>query len=722
MRKLVTISLAIAIICAIAVPVMAAPTANAEPTELTWTNGFGFHCNECGGNGQTTVTYVGKDANVIKAIGNIKKQPAGSLDVLKGDQKDIFGTKVFPIKLDRIGTTTTWNLMTDDIVCATCGRTEWVTFSNNSGVINGKNIQAHHPALPEPLPPVVYGSLTILKTVGGVPFLEWAAAKGFSADRIVEIIAGLKFVAYRLTGENGVRVTPELSYEGKMSITNGVIDFGQVQVGWYEVVETVSGAANTYFADSNETSNLYFVDKSGLAGGSATAMANFISGQNNVGTVVHCDADCSFGESEITTGRKDHVLPDVWNTQLASDLNFIELQKLGAQWIWDAECTHIYGSSGSIYEESFAFNAAKAGSSTLYLACDNAAVVYLNGKLAGYTTVAFKESGSGIEPAADLVKWDKKDLVASVFNGGWSDGWCNAYGIEINFEKGFNTLTIIALNSIGTTGSGTANDTYNEKTNPCGVIFGFEVPAITFDNEEIPEVYSGIEVVPMASVGYSEIADGETWGLEVWPQNGYKNRFIALSGYENDGFVSGLRDVQGQFIWDKPQAEVNENDFGEDVGYFKFTYDFEHTDPYSIEFSDFIIAADNEFALVVNGKIIKVSDNFRIVTGVGEGYEGKLDDIFNLDNLSQYEKGFWDLNDPNNNLNGVYGWDKPNTIIGADMLEAFMASGDASVVIEIYTYNIPENTDLEGYPYQGLGNPAMLIFAGSFKYEYKYTA
>jgi len=721
-NKLVSLVLVFAMILSLGVTAMAAPSNQiVDGADRIWQDGFGFHCNAANGNGQTSVIYAGDSAAVKASIAKIKKQPAGSLLVLKGDQKDIFGTATYQIRLERVGDTTAWNLMTGtDIVCETCGRTDWVTYSNNSGVINGKNIQAHHPDLPPPPPPVVYGSLSILKTVGGVPFLDWARSKGLDAAGIDDIIAGMNFVAYLMTGADGVRVSPEVSYQGVMSPLDGIIGFGQVRVGWYEVVETISGAASTYFAGSNGATNLYFVDNSSLAG-STSAMANFVSGQNGVGTLVKCDANCSFGDNVFSLGTKEHVLPDVWNGQLAGSANFQKLMDMNAQWIWDYGCTHIYGKSGSVYSDTFTFNAAEAGSATLYFAADNAAVVYVNGKLAGYTEVAFEKSGSGLEPAALLDDFDWTGLNASVFNGGWADGWCYAYDTEINFNKGFNTLTIIALNSIGTDGTGTPNDTYNEVNNPCGLIFGFAVPAITFDNEESPDVQSGIKVVPMASIGYFELADGDTWGLEVWPQNGYKDMFKALSGYEDGDFANSLGDVQGEFIWDKSQADVNTNEYGEDVGYFRFEYKFDYANPRDIEFSDFTIAADNEFALIVNGTIIQISDNFKVVAGIDEGFKGDLADIFDIEYLAQFTEGFWALNDPGNNLYGKYGWNIPYTINGYVMREAFLASGDDSVVIEVYTYNIPEDTDREGYPYKGMGNPAMLIFAGSFKYEYDYT-
>ena len=95
-----------------------------------WRDGFGFHCNATNGNGRTNVTINGK---VYKS----------------NDQNDNGKDSAMHSNLVRVGTTTLWNLLKDDIVCATCGSTEWVTYSNNSGVINGKNPQVHHRAYAE---------------------------------------------------------------------------------------------------------------------------------------------------------------------------------------------------------------------------------------------------------------------------------------------------------------------------------------------------------------------------------------------------------------------------------------------------------------------------------------------------------------------------------------------------------------------------------------------
>jgi len=127
MKKVLTIVLVIAMIVAMAIPALAK---NAPVDKLTWTDGFGFHCNAAKGNGATDVINLINDKVVAK-----------------GSQKDVFGVKSNPIAL-KWDVETTYDLLTNNIECATCGRIDWVTYSNNNGVINGKNIQVYHSGSP----------------------------------------------------------------------------------------------------------------------------------------------------------------------------------------------------------------------------------------------------------------------------------------------------------------------------------------------------------------------------------------------------------------------------------------------------------------------------------------------------------------------------------------------------------------------------------------------
>ena len=116
------IAIAVLLTLTLALPVMANP----EDTTL-WVRGFGFHCNHDGNNGITYVYVNGE----LREGNNVGTHNVGSVD--------------FPITLNRVGTTNYWSLKTDAVVCATCGSTEWISFSNQDGIPNGSNIRAQHP-------------------------------------------------------------------------------------------------------------------------------------------------------------------------------------------------------------------------------------------------------------------------------------------------------------------------------------------------------------------------------------------------------------------------------------------------------------------------------------------------------------------------------------------------------------------------------------------------
>jgi len=249
MKKSLVFVLALVMIFAFTVTALAAPAPKVEPTEVVWTDGFGFHCNALNGNGQTSVEYVGGVAAVNDSIAKIKKQPAGSLVVLKGDQKDIFGTKTYPITIVKVDGTTMWNLITGtDIVCETCGRTDWVTYSNNSGVPNGKNIQAHHPPTPPPtFPDVFYGTADLAKTVDGIAIQLWLD-KNFDGD-VNALLAGIEFKAYKVAFEGDTNYTEDdLFAVGELDLS-GNIAFVTIDnyTGWVVVVETLTGLAAEVF-------------------------------------------------------------------------------------------------------------------------------------------------------------------------------------------------------------------------------------------------------------------------------------------------------------------------------------------------------------------------------------------------------------------------------------------------------------------------------------------
>jgi len=136
-KKLLAIFLTLAMAFTLIVPAFAQ-----EPVKAVWTDGFGFHCNADGSNGATSVTY---DGQTIKKGGTQKKFFSKlSITLVWVEEK-------------------MWSLDVKDISCDSCGSSDWVTYSNNSGEPpNGKNIQATHPKEGDPsTPPVLIPETSI---------------------------------------------------------------------------------------------------------------------------------------------------------------------------------------------------------------------------------------------------------------------------------------------------------------------------------------------------------------------------------------------------------------------------------------------------------------------------------------------------------------------------------------------------------------------------------
>jgi len=206
-----------------------------------WQDGFGFHCG-----GAVAVEYLGSIKGTLDAIAKINKKNPISKIVEKGDQKDIFGTKTFPVTLERVGMTTAWNLMTDDIKCTKCGRTDWVTYSNNSGVINGKHIQCEHPPIVEEEP--LKGTFSVDKTVNGIAFTEWAL--DYDGD-LVALLGDISFALFA-KGSTAPIATATIDLgSGAVVFTWENLDFENLPAGEYYIVEYLGDIAKEVFNNAN---------------------------------------------------------------------------------------------------------------------------------------------------------------------------------------------------------------------------------------------------------------------------------------------------------------------------------------------------------------------------------------------------------------------------------------------------------------------------------------
>jgi len=313
------------------------------------------------------------------------------------------------------------------------------------------------------------GLLNLAKYIDGVFSADWDDKELTIAD----IIDMISFKLYKVAGKDADILAENLiTFDGENSVKlglDGMISFGEVPLGWYAIVEVLSEDGAKLFEQAEP---LYVqMDAFGVVGDART----IVSGGPGLGTLV----------SHNGTGV-NWVLPDVWNEQLAGQDAFEALTAMGAQWVWDVENTYVYGEDGNKYVLRFDVSVDEAVSVPFYFACDNVAVIYVNGKLAGFTDIALSDStyNLAIGDAYDPYLFTLLDKGA--FDGRWNEGWTHSYEIGIDLEKGENEIVIVAANSIRTEGTGTDNDSYNLTNNPCGVIFGFEIAGeVVFENTTI---------------------------------------------------------------------------------------------------------------------------------------------------------------------------------------------------------------------------------------------
>ena len=165
-----------------------------------------------------------------------------------------------------------------------------------------------------------------------------------------------------------------------------------------------------------------------------------------------------------------------WNETLAKDPAFADITKFkDATWIWDREDSWMWGTSGSEiihYTTKFWIDnlddivPCKEGWTVpIWFACDNAAVLFVNGKMVKYTNYAMKGA------VGDDYKFN--DLSDEAFDG---NAWQHVYYADIFefLQVGENSVQFLAANSEFVEGE-TQNNNYSETNNPCGLIFGCEI-------------------------------------------------------------------------------------------------------------------------------------------------------------------------------------------------------------------------------------------------------
>ncbi|MCL2706731.1 MAG: hypothetical protein FWE97_00995 [Dehalococcoidia bacterium] len=216
-------------------------------------NNAQFHCNAISGNGRVW--------------------PVIPVDMKKFDGKLLFA-KADGTKWNLVGVEDKKGVQLDMVVCPHCGSTEWITFSNNSGVPDGKNIQMQHPG----------ANFTIVK--------EWAKNNApyaigvkFFANFKITLSTGKTFVAgpgkYFLPSDLEA-VVEEIACTNGFSLDKVLLNGEEVTIG---AIEGIVGGDVAKFVNRDEP-------QGGMLG---TIWAEkWVGGQNIVGWAVD-----TYGEDAI---------------------------------------------------------------------------------------------------------------------------------------------------------------------------------------------------------------------------------------------------------------------------------------------------------------------------------------------------------------------------------------------------------------------------------------
>ena len=313
-------------------------------------------------------------------------------------------------------------------------------------------------------PGIPTGEIVLKKTVDGISFKTWF--EGSEYENISDYING--FELYNAV--DGAIVGSAIDF-GTFDDDYNITFTKEFTAGYYAVKEILTDEGKKVF---KEVAPLFFYfDTVNVIGDSSLTYVS----------------DASVGSVVSVTGSSDKVyaLPETWNNELRRVGYGDKLDKLlsmGAEWIWDVEDTYVYGDDGNVAEFELSVTVDKEMTVPFYFAADNAVAVYVNGKLADWSTVAMRELAPKGQEYVDGGPFG--DLTDSVFDGGWEGGWAHLYETNITLKAGTNNIIVVAANSKWeATGP---NSSYNTTNNPCGVIFGCEIPGSTvvFENELLP--------------------------------------------------------------------------------------------------------------------------------------------------------------------------------------------------------------------------------------------
>ena len=303
----------------------------------------------------------------------------------------------------------------------------------------GKTIDPKYPPI-IPDDPIEKGKITFLKVVEDASgkAVDWTDWDAFSFD----LYDGEDLIMSGATAVDGV-----VTFESEL------IKAGNT----YNVVETIHGIGNLFEAP--------------LAGASFVANKTFtLNSSDRPSAAVEVDPANSWGIGD-GLAIKAFWESKIQNQDALAAMKAITVDGVAPTWIWDRYDPWEYGKSGSasIYVvANMNIDGDIVGDEVpFYFAADNAAVVFVNGKIAGYTTKSF--AAVGIVPEDDFKFNNFSDNDFGDLIEHWS--WVYTINIKPFLKQGNNEIKIAAANNDECGGK------YDQTNNPAGLIYActFEV-------------------------------------------------------------------------------------------------------------------------------------------------------------------------------------------------------------------------------------------------------
>ncbi|MCL1975139.1 MAG: hypothetical protein FWG61_03115 [Firmicutes bacterium] len=249
MKKFILVAMVIVLALALAIPALAAPgngngNSNGNVgTQNDYIGGVGvkvdknnanFHCNTFGGNGRVWPEQAIDEHDHI-TLHDFKKSP-------------------FTFVFNHVEGTTKWTLedvldgttSVGKVVCPECGSTLWISFSNNSGAPDGKNIQLQHPMV----------DIEIVKV--------WLDAQGNVVKDPKGLAAKFDF-EYQINANHGNKtVSP-----GKISVPTGIYTVSELLNQLAKNYTLIDVASDTFDID-DDVATIEITPEMALEGGKYT--------------------------------------------------------------------------------------------------------------------------------------------------------------------------------------------------------------------------------------------------------------------------------------------------------------------------------------------------------------------------------------------------------------------------------------------------------------------